>query len=258
MRAFWSLALLAACGNRDAAPSTTTQRATPANAPKPTVDPSKPLVMVLARDAKVAARARAALEKAGMRVEDAKPLDDAFNGPLFFGSIDTPPHEAAPPGVAARWKKDAQLCAPAKQKCPTLKGSPDCEDLMRCTHTLLMSLREDWIRELGATAWITVIAGTTEKAEGFEAGGTGLYAKAWGHKPCELTLRTLRVGAESAIMTLGSDAPLPSNADEAATLAGELAVRIARGEGRAFPREAITWVKPPENDAEIAALLGCR
>lgn len=222
----------------------------------PAKNPTGPLVMLSARDAKLARSVRETLERAGMRVADAKALDDASRGPLFFGVIELAPPADAPPGVAARWKRDVETCRPAREKCPSVRSSPECEELMQCTHTLLMGLREAWLRELGVAASITVFAGATEQRPGV-ADLPGFYAKAWGHKPCETTLRELRVGAESSIMSIGSDAPLPNTAAETEKLAGELAVRIARGEGTTTPREVLAWMKQPTNDADFAKLLGC-
>jgi hypothetical protein len=58
-------------------------------------------------------------------------------------------------------------------------------------------------------------------------------------------------------MMVGSDAPLPKSAEAAMTLAGELAVRIARGEGAASPREGLSRAKFPTTDTAFAAMLGC-
>ncbi len=235
---------LLACGHRDVEPPK------PASA-TPAAAATAPLVLVSTRDPRVATAARRALEAAGMRVEDAEPLDTFYHGSLFFGVTELPPPKGTPPGVAARWKQEIDRCRGVRATCPATPSGNACEDLLRCTQTLVVSLRESWLREVGAAAWITASAGATTRRE------ETFFAKAKGHTPCERADRTLRVGAEFDIHTLGSDAPLPATAEAAITLAGELAVRIAKGEGSASPRVGLAWVNVPTTDAEIDAMLGC-
>src|SRR6185437_15312015 len=129
-----------------------------------------------------------------------------------------------------------------------------CGKLRDCTQGAAPAIREAWLRELGATAWVHAVAGPVDNPANM-AIKAPFFAKAWGFRPCELALRELRVGQESAIMTVGSDAPLPDSLDAAAATAGELAVRIAKGEGAPGPRALSVWHEASGSDA--ARALGC-
>lgn len=244
MRAcFLALALLA-CGRHDVEPPKPTSPATATSA-------TAPLVLVSARDPAVASAARRSIEAAGMRVEDAKPLDAFFGGSLFFGSTEAPPPKGTPPGVAARYTRDIAQCRRVREKCPTPPGGSTCEDVLGCTQTLLVRLREDWLREVGAATWITALSGSTGQR------GETFFAQARGHKPCERSDRTLRAGKDLELVMPGSDAPIPATAEDAIELAGELAARIAKGEGSRSLRTGLSWVEQPTTEAEVDAMLGC-
>lgn len=237
------LLLVVACGHSASEPpAAVTPPAKPA-------DPAGPLVLIDGRGPELAA-ARAALEAAGMRVEDATHFDDDFSG-LFLAFPDPAPPAALPRSLVPRWQAAVAKCHPLQDACPELHDDPKCTERLACLHGEMPALREAWIRELGAIAWVHVVAGpTSEKPEVF-------FAKAWGHKPCEPVLRELRAGQESRIMMVGSDAPLPPTADAAAKLAGELAVRIVKGEGDKGDRALPSYVAMPQDEAGLLALLGC-
>jgi hypothetical protein len=211
-----------------------------------------------ANRAKLAAAASAALQRAGMSVRDGEDINEVTRGGLFSGSIESSLPPGVPPKTAALWRAGADRCRPQRERCPQVSSSNEeaCTALMRCTQSVAPAVRESWLRELGATAWIHVVAGPTEQHEGVE-GPDGFFAKAWGHTLCEPKFRELRVGAESDIMMVGSDAPVPTTEAAAIETAAALVVRIARGEGTPTERGFLAHVPRPADDAATLTLLGC-
>jgi hypothetical protein len=190
-----------------------------------------------------------------MRVLDGTEMEDAL-GPvdIIYNLFSDPPRNAPPP-TARLWREAAERCKPFHAQCPTMNSEDDaCAKLRDCTQGVAPALRESWLRELGASAWVHAIAGAVDNESGM-AVKAPFFAKAWGFRPCELGMRELRVGQESPIMMVGSDAPLPDSLDAAAATAGELSVRIAKGEGPTSPRALQPWHEASGDDA--ARALGC-
>lgn len=236
------LVLLAACGHSATEPPVVKRAPTPP-------PESGPLVLIDGKGPELAA-ARAELVAAGIHVLDVSHFEQDF-GALFFAYSDAKAPDALPRELVPRWDAAVAKCRPLQDACPELHDEPKCAERLTCLHREMPALREAWIRQLGAVEWVHVIAGPTYNKDG------AFFAKAWGHAPCELGMRELRVGQESSIMMVGSAAPLPANLDAAAKTAGQLAKRIVMGEGEKIERALPSYVAAPKDDGELKQLLGC-
>jgi hypothetical protein len=242
----WFVVMVVGCGRNAPEPAPMSKGSAAGSA-------TNPLVLIDGKEA-TAAAAKVALARAGMRVRIANEIDSAMWSGLFFGAVDAPPDKAMPPAAARMWRSAGEQCRPLKAQCPDLTlSAPGCEALLRCTQGALPAIRERWIRELGAVAWIHVVAGPTES----RSGSKGFFGKAWGHRVCEPNLRELRAGAETEMMMVGEDAPVPASEASAQETAGALAVRIARGEGEVTERPLTPHAERPSEAEGLIKLLGC-